>query len=207
MFAPEFCQGVGNCLEPVGCFSLGECFDFHTKAGQEDAPDGVAKFVQDFGGGAHFERGAGESVYEQGGFFGAARKVEGLVFGGGVGLEGQLCNGEGFVPNMIRKSVSDFEGQLQAINKMVDDDVAKINDGSNSFNIMKDAFESKINNGLADFERTKAQLERDETDLKMFSDCQNRLKPNSISFIEGLEESEYFGQLAREESEYLSTKG
>ena len=46
-------------------------------------------------------------------------------------VDGQLCNGEGFVPNMIRKSVSDFEGQLQAINKMVDDDVAKINDGSN----------------------------------------------------------------------------
>ncbi len=44
---------------------------------------------------------------------------------------GQLCRGEGFVPNMIRKSVSDFEGQLQAINEMVNEDVAKINDGSN----------------------------------------------------------------------------
>ena len=97
--------------------------------------------------------------------------------------------------------------QIEECKKFLSDSIPKINDGSNSFNIMKDAFESKINNGLADFERTKAQLERDETDLKMFSDCQNRLKPNSISFIEGLEESEYFGQLAREESEYLSTKG
>lgn len=43
---------------------------------------------------------------------------------------GQFCNGDGFVPNMIRKSVSDFEGQLQAIDKMVDEDVAKINDGT-----------------------------------------------------------------------------
>ena len=43
---------------------------------------------------------------------------------------GEFCNGEGYVPNLIRKSVSDFEGQLQAINQMVDDDVTKINDGS-----------------------------------------------------------------------------
>lgn len=43
---------------------------------------------------------------------------------------GQLCNGEGFVPNLIRKSVGDFEEHLQAVNKMVDDNVASINDGA-----------------------------------------------------------------------------
>lgn len=43
---------------------------------------------------------------------------------------GEFCNGEGFVPNLIRKSVSDFESQLQTIDQMVDDDATKIIDGS-----------------------------------------------------------------------------
>mgnify|MGYP006969963919 CR=1 FL=1 len=43
---------------------------------------------------------------------------------------GEFCNGEGFVPNLIRKSVNDFESQLQTIDQMVDDDATKIIDGS-----------------------------------------------------------------------------